>query len=198
MTRYLLPAGAGLLLGLLLGWLLFRGHPADPVILAAADSTLAAGKPAQAGRDTIRLRVTRLVADTAGLHRAQATADSLARVADSATVALATVTDSVPLLVKALHAQTRRADGLQAALGEQVARFAKLVSDESAYAERAEGRIRDLESSLLTTRNELAKARASGACSLLTASGGWSPLTGKVDIVLGGSCKVVKLAKAVF
>lgn len=195
---WLVAAG---LVGLALGFVLFRGHPADPVIIAAADSTLAQTKPEQARRDTITRRITRIVADTARLRAAeQAASDAEAR-SDSALQALVaaqSAAESLPPLLAAFRAQVERGAALSVAVADLRVRFDSLAGADSLYRVAAESRIGTLETTLATTVKELKRAKIQGPCSVGTVSGGWSPVTGKADLVLGGSCRVWPLLKAVF
>lgn len=199
MKLWMLPTAA--VLGLLLGLWLGRGHKADPVILAGADSVLADTKPAAARRDTVRVRITQIVKDTVKIQAAEREAARQRATADSALALLGdaqTAADSIGPLRTALHAQTRAIASLDSVIGLQKARFGALLAADSAYRVEAEGRIGRLEGTLQATRDELAKARKSGPCQLATVSAGWSPITGRADLLLGGSCRIVSLVGAVF
>lgn len=177
-----IAAALGFLLGLWLG----RGHAANPVIIARADTVLVQGPPAKAARDTIRVRITHIIADTARIAALEARSDSALQALASAE----TAADSVPGLVVAVHF-------LQAALSDQRQRFAQLVTADSAYHTSAEARIGALETTLAGTVKELKRAKVHGPCDIGTVSGGVN-LNGKAGLLLGGSCRVLPLLKAVF
>ena len=117
----------------------------NPVILAGADSTLADTKPQQAKRDTLRQTITRIREDTVKTRALESAAHEAQVKADAALAQLATVTDSVPVLLVALAAQTRRADLLDSALALQRQQFGRLVAVHDAYQAEAEARIARLE-----------------------------------------------------
>lgn len=182
-----IPLVIAAVVGFALGWILFRGHAADPVVIARADTVLVQGPPAKAGRDTVRLRITRIIADTARIAAAEARSDSaLQALADAQTAA-----DSIPGLVVAVRS-------LQAALSDQRQRFAALVTADSTYHVTAEARIGALETTLAGTVKELKRARQHGPCDLATVSGGYDIFGNRAAVVLGASCSVPRALGRLF
>lgn len=155
-----LPALLAGLLGLFLGWLLFRGKPVAPELITRIDSVLVAGP---AVHDTIRVALTigKALRDSAAhqVHRADsvsAVADSIGQVADSlARVALDTAA--------AYQARTAERDSLLHTVGDLRGAYRQAALAAAEYLTgltAAEGRINVLEAALVDARTALGKARS--------------------------------------
>jgi predicted nucleic acid-binding Zn-ribbon protein len=148
----------GALIGLAVGFLLFRGRPASPVVIARVDTVLAESPAAKAARDSLsreaavyeKLAAQRSI--TASVMKGRA--DSAQAALDSAT----TTRDSLWAAVQGFQARTEEVGTLRAALDAQMVATANL----RALAGLSESRIVTLETTLREARAELVKARRPG------------------------------------